>query len=158
MNEKITIGELAKDAGITTKAIRIYEQKGLLTPIAYSEGNYRLYDENAKVRLQQILTLKFIGFSLSDIGELIEQETEGDLVKSLLFQKNMLERKKAQIEKVIYCVDKAVNKCKAGEADWQSFTDIMQAIVLDRNADEGHWTALKYGTRKDWYEQIYDSL
>ncbi len=42
MNDKMTSGEIAKKAGISQKAVRLYDQKGLLKPSSYSEENYRL--------------------------------------------------------------------------------------------------------------------
>lgn len=159
MNEKYTIGDLAKKAGISTKAIRIYEKKGLLKPTAYSKGNYRLYDNEAKITLQKIITLKFVGFSLNEIGELLERDKDNDLQKSLSYQKQLLKLKRDQIDRVIYCVDRAAERCAEGEMDWDSFTDIMKAVIIDRKADEGHWAALKYAISKDdWYERIYNNL
>lgn len=156
MNEKYTIGDLAKEAGISTKAIRIYEKKGLIKPTAYSESNYRLYGNEAKIILQKIITLKFVGFSLDEIRELLEKDKDNDILKSLVYQKQLLGLKRDQLDRVIYCVDKAAKRCAEGETDWDSFTDIMHAVVIDRNADEGHWAALKYGiNQEDWYERIY---
>jgi DNA-binding transcriptional MerR regulator len=142
MNEKCTIGDLAKEAGISTKAIRIYEKKGLIKPTAYSEGNYRLYDNNAKITLQKIITFKFIGFSLDEIAILLEQDKNNDILKSLSYQKQLLELKRSKIDKVIYCIDQAARRCAGGEMDWKSFADIMSAVIIDRNADEGYWAAL----------------
>lgn len=42
MNDKMTSGEIAKKAGISQKAVCLYDQKGLLKPSSYSEENYRL--------------------------------------------------------------------------------------------------------------------
>ncbi len=46
-NTKMTSGEIAKKAGVSQKAVRLYDEKGLLKPTDYSEGNYRLYDKAA---------------------------------------------------------------------------------------------------------------
>ena len=54
MNEKMTSGEIAKKAGISQKAVRLYDQKGLLKPTGYSEGNYRLYDKETLLILEKI--------------------------------------------------------------------------------------------------------
>ena len=47
MSEKMTSGEIAKKAGVSQKAVRFYDEKGLLKPSGYSEGSYRLYDKEA---------------------------------------------------------------------------------------------------------------
>ena len=49
MEKKMTSGEIAKKVGISQKAVRLYDEKGLLKPSDYSEGNYRLYDKEAFV-------------------------------------------------------------------------------------------------------------
>ena len=158
MNQKFTIGDLANEAGISAKAIRLYEKKGLMKPVAYSEGKYRLYDNNARIVLQKIMTLKYIGFSLDEIGTLLEKDKDNDIHKSLSFQKQLLEIKRNKIDKVLYCVDQAAKRCAGGEIDWNSFTDIMRAVIIDRNADEGYWAALKYGINDEWYAHIYKNI
>lgn len=65
----MTSGEIAKKAGVSQKAIRLYDEKGLLKPAGYSEGNYRLYDEVSLQVLEKIVALKQIGFSLEEIRD-----------------------------------------------------------------------------------------
>lgn len=55
--DKMTSGEIAKKAGISQKAVRIYDEKGLLKPVDYSKGNYRLYDEQSLLILEKIIAL-----------------------------------------------------------------------------------------------------
>ena len=44
MEKRMTSGEIAKKTGVSQKTVRLYDEKGLLKPSGYSEGNYRLYD------------------------------------------------------------------------------------------------------------------
>ena len=68
------IHEIAAELGLTTRAIRYYEQVGLLSP-ARSDGSYRLYDAADVERLQAIVALRDdAGFSLADIRELLGDE------------------------------------------------------------------------------------
>jgi DNA-binding transcriptional MerR regulator len=61
--------------GLTTRAIRYYEEVGLLEPAARSEGAYRLFDEDDIERLRFIKGLRDdAGFSLAEIGRLLEDE------------------------------------------------------------------------------------
>jgi MerR family transcriptional regulator, repressor of the yfmOP operon len=72
----LRIQEVADDVGLTPRSIRYYEEKGLLKPAARSEGAYRLYDADDVERLRYIKGLRDdAGFSLSDIGQLLEDET-----------------------------------------------------------------------------------
>lgn len=55
--------------GVTVRTIQYYDQKGLLHPSSKSEQNQRLYSTDDEERLYRILTLKFLGFSLTQIKE-----------------------------------------------------------------------------------------
>ena len=70
------IQEVAAETGLTTRAIRYYEQIGLLEPAARSDGAYRLFDTSDLERLRFIKELRDdAGFSLAQIGQLLEDET-----------------------------------------------------------------------------------
>ena len=66
-NEVMTVTELARETGVTARAIRFYESKGLLNP--QRAGTTRIYTHRERGRLQLILRGKRLGFSLSDIGD-----------------------------------------------------------------------------------------
>ena len=64
------IAELAREFGVTTRAIRFYEDKGLLTPAR--DGQRRVYSGRDHVRLRLIMRGKRLGFSLDEIREMID--------------------------------------------------------------------------------------
>jgi len=71
----LRIQEVASELGLTTRAIRYYEELGLLKPAARSEGAYRLFDADDVERLRFIRGLRDdAGFSLAEIGRLLEDE------------------------------------------------------------------------------------
>jgi len=71
----LRINEVAAETGLTTRAIRYYEEMGLLEPAARSGGDYRLYDASDLDRLQFIRSLRDdAGFSLAQIGQLLEDD------------------------------------------------------------------------------------
>ena len=71
----LRIQEVAAETGLTTRAVRYYEEVGLLRPAARSGGDYRLYDASDLERLHYIKNLRDVaGFSLAEIGELLEDE------------------------------------------------------------------------------------
>jgi DNA-binding transcriptional MerR regulator len=72
MKAPYTIGELARAAGVRTSTVRYYERVGLLEPSDRSEGNYRLYAEDALERLRFIKAAQASGFTLEDISKLID--------------------------------------------------------------------------------------
>ena len=83
-NNTYAIGQLAEEFGVTSRALRLYEEEGLLNPLR--EGTRRIYHERDRVRLRLILRGKRLGWSLSDIRESF------DLYDSSLGEKAQLER------------------------------------------------------------------
>lgn len=68
------IGDLARDFGVTLRALRFYEDKGLLRP--GRRGAVRLYDAKDRERLAIILKGKQLGFTLGEIGGMIERNED----------------------------------------------------------------------------------
>jgi len=100
---EFTIGELARDFGVTLRALRFYENKGLLSP--QREGLSRLYSQGDRTRLALILKGKKLGFTLGEIRQMIaaeENETDRDALtlsrEKCLEQIELLQRQKVQIE------------------------------------------------------------
>ena len=71
-----TIGDLAREFDVTLRALRFYEDKGLLSP--RREGLARLYSAADRVRLQLILKGKRLGFTLAEISEMVEAHERND--------------------------------------------------------------------------------
>jgi len=79
MNQDIfSIGQLAKRSSCSVGTIRFYEQKGLIFPVLRSQSNYRKYDEESLRRLVFISRSKDLGFTLTEIGELLELHEDND--------------------------------------------------------------------------------
>ena len=94
----LTVGELAKLMDTTVRTLQYYDQEGLLVPSCKSEGGRRLYTKKDMVQLHQILSLKYLGFSLEDIKhKLISLDNPDDVVKVLNYQEQAL---KSQIEEL----------------------------------------------------------
>jgi DNA-binding transcriptional MerR regulator len=71
----LQIGEVAERTGVTQRALRFYEEKGLLKPPSRMEGGFRLYSEDDVRRVEQIRRLqKLLGFTLAEIKEMVEAE------------------------------------------------------------------------------------
>jgi len=71
MKNKMRIGELAEQAGVTPRTIRYYEDLGLLGPSEREGQGFRYYTEVELARLKKIDALKQLGLSLEEIGEVI---------------------------------------------------------------------------------------
>ena len=68
------IGEMAQQTGLTVRAIRLYEEEGLMRPSLHVRGANRLYNPTDLERLRQIAGLRDVGFSIAEIRDLLEDD------------------------------------------------------------------------------------
>ena len=102
---QLQVGDLAKRSGKTVRALHLYEELGLLRPLGRSKGRYRLYGEDALIRIRWIGKLQDLGLSLHEIRAMA-QETEAvavapqvaERMRSLYEQK--LEETREQLQKL----------------------------------------------------------
>ncbi|WP_022779861.1 MerR family transcriptional regulator [Butyrivibrio sp. AE3009] len=95
-----TVNEVSKLTGVSIRTLQYYDQIGLLKPAEYTESGYRLYDDAALEKLQQILLFKELEFPLKDIKEIINR-SDFDKTKALEQQIELLELKKEYIENLL---------------------------------------------------------
>jgi DNA-binding transcriptional MerR regulator len=118
----LQVGELAKATGKTVRAIHLYEDLGLLRPQDRSKGRYRLFSQDAIVRVRWITKLQSLGLSLSEIQELArEQEASGSAMfaaaklREVYLEKLAVTRQKlrelAQLEGELEASLKYLNTC-----------------------------------------------
>ncbi len=118
--EPLTIGEISRLYGVTLRALRFYEQRGLLKPIR--RGGARLYDGVQKIRLQMILKGKHLGFTLTEIADLLDADSgrdkkNDDFVldeKMVLSQLRHLEERRTELDQAIEELRAAHRKLAAG--------------------------------------------
>jgi DNA-binding transcriptional MerR regulator len=98
-----TIGDLAREFGVTLRTLRFYEDRGLISP--RRSGMTRLYNEKARARLALILKGKHLGFTLTEIRAMLESEEGGGDLKltpeQIVEQIAHLEQQKIDIDKAI---------------------------------------------------------
>lgn len=96
----MTVNEVSKLAGVSIRTLQYYDKIGLLKPAEYTESGYRLYDDTAIERLQQILLFKELEFPLKDIKEIF-MSPDFDKKKALDQQIKLLTLKKEHLENLI---------------------------------------------------------
>ena len=127
--ERYTIKELAEQCGVTARTLRHYEDQGLISP--ERDGQHRIYHPQDKTRLSWILRGKRVGFSLSEIGEMLDLYNLPD----------------GRTQQRVTTLD----RCKARVKDLQDQRDDINATIdelegfcdllggLERSADGTHW-------------------
>jgi len=78
----LRVGELAKKAGKTVRALHLYEEIGLLTPVARTSGGFRLFDPSAVGRIEWIIKFQAMGFSLTEIRGFVTEFEEAQSGKA----------------------------------------------------------------------------
>lgn len=96
----MTVNEVSKLTGVSIRALQYYDKIGLLKPSGYTESGYRLYDDTALERLQQILLFKELEFPLKEIKEILSSP-EFDRMKALEQQITLLTLRKEHLENLI---------------------------------------------------------
>jgi DNA-binding transcriptional MerR regulator len=103
--DNFTIGELAREAGVTLRALRFYQSKGLLAP--QRNGSARTFSHDDRDRLALILQGKRLGFTLTEIREMLAERVRGCpnalpiSRQKCVEQINMLERQRRDIDEAI---------------------------------------------------------
>ncbi|MFD0588813.1 MerR family transcriptional regulator [Paenibacillus sp. GCM10027627] len=99
------IGEFAKLTGVTERTLRFYDRKELLRPTGRNAQGHRFYNESDLVKLQRILTLKYLDYSLEDIAGHF-QKKDVDFQQSLTAQYALLKQKQKQLERVLNTIER----------------------------------------------------
>ena len=96
----MTVHEVSRLTGVSIRTLQYYDRIGLLPPDGYTQAGYRLYDEQALERLQQILLFRELEFSLKEIGEILDSPCF-DRDRALEQQIALLTLKKEHLENLI---------------------------------------------------------
>lgn len=99
-----TVKEVSQLTGISIRTLRYYDEIGLLKPARISANQYRLYDDKALEKLQEIMFFKEMDIPLETIKTLLENP-ELDRKEILLFQKALLERKRNRLNGIIELIE-----------------------------------------------------
>ncbi len=133
--------EFARLTGVTVRALHHYDRLGLLKPSRYSQSGYRLYRESDVAKLEQIVALKFIGFSLNQIKDIL-RTGGGDLATTLRRQREAIEEKRKRLQQAVRAIQRAEHVVATnGAAGLEMFTKIIEVINMQSNMD---WTKKYY--------------
>ena len=117
-NELFSISDLSREFDVTTRTIRFYEDEGLLRPDRV--GRQRVYSHGDRVRLKLILRGKRLGFSLSEIADIIQMYylAPGELgqlryiIERIHQRREALKQRRNDIEETLRDLDSIERQCR----------------------------------------------
>lgn len=154
-----SVSETAKLTGVSVRTLHYYDDIGLLKPCRISDSGYRYYDDEALLKMQQILFYRELDFSLKDILKIMNSPNY-DKEKALARQKELLTLKRKRLERLIDLLDanlKGDTKMSFEEFDMSEIEEYKKKYAQEVEEKWGqsdayaqsHAKTSKY-TKSDW--------
>lgn len=151
-----TVKDVSEITGVSIRALRYYDEIGLLKPTEVTDAGYRLYDNKALERLQEIMFFKELEIPLEDIKKIMDNP-DYDRERALLTQKKLLEQKRNRINGIIELISdvmKGVNTMSFEaftSEDIQKITDHTLECMSKESIDR---QVKKYGSMEKYREHL----
>lgn len=142
-------GEFARMAQVTLRTIRYYDKQNILKPSFVTESGARFYTDEDFVRLQQILLLKYLGFSLDDIREMTVTDLDYHfLLDSLNVQLKLVRNKMEQMQLVEKAIqDTAQTIREEHEMDWSKMLNLIHLTGMEKSLKNQYQNASNISAR-----------
>lgn len=161
-------GQFAKMANVSVRTIRFYDKQNILKPSYLSDSGARFYTESDLARLQQILLLKYLGFSLEDIREMTFNDIDSHfMLNSLNLQKKLIQDRIEQMKLVEDAIENTVSEIKEHhQIDWSQMLNLIHLTSMEKSLKSQYQNATNvsariqlhtlYSTNKEgWFPWIY---
>lgn len=134
MEEYYTTGQFAKKAGTTQRTIRYYDTIGLLKPTRILSNGYRQYSQTDFLKLQRIITLQHLGFTLEEIFPMLQdnEAVESSFKQSIKIQLNIINKKISHMEGLKEALIKADTLLEQGVVQWDRIAEIVKLTNEER--------------------------
>lgn len=162
-------GEFARMAHVTLRTIRYYDKHDILKPTWVSESGARFYTDEDFARLQQILLLKYLGFSLEDIREMtIDDSNYHFMLNSLNLQLKLVQDRIEQMQLVEKAIRNTARAIQADHAiDWSRMLNLIHLTGMEKSLKNQYQNASNISTRihlhslysentQGWFPWIFD--
>lgn len=162
-------GEFARMAGVTLRTIRYYDKQNILKPSLISEAGARFYTDEDFARLQQILLLKYLGFSLDDIREMTVADSDYHfMLDSLKIQLKLVQDRIEQMQLVEQAIKDTTESIQEEHTvDWSRMLDLIHLTGMEQSLKNQYQNASNISSRislhslyaqnpKGWFPWIYE--
>ncbi len=164
-----TSGEFARMARVSIRTIRYYDKIDILNPTKVTETGNRLYTDRDLGKLQQIMLLKYLGFSLEEIKQMTLGEIDADFIKGALgVQLRLVQNRIEQMRLVEKAIQDTTDVLQRGEdIDWSRTLDLIHLTAMENSLKEQYQDASNITSRMNlhrnystnpqgWFPWIYE--
>lgn len=161
-------GEFARMAHVTLRTIRYYDKQDILKPSFVTEAGARFYTDEDFARLQQILLLKYLGFSLDDIREMtIDDSDYHFMLNSLNIQLKLVKDKIEQMQLVEKAIEDTASAIQTEHTiDWSNMLNLIHLTNMEKSMKNQYQNASNISARislhslysqnkEGWFPWIY---
>ena len=131
--EALKVGELAKRTGLTIRTLHHYDEIGLLRPSLHTESGHRLYTADDVARLQQVISLRQLGFSLEEIRKCLNRPEFSPLELVLVHRARLREQIEWLRQLCVRLDGIAARLSKAGEVSADEFLRTIEVMTMMEN-------------------------
>lgn len=162
-------GQFMKLTHVSKKTLRYYDEHNILKPSMVSDSGARFYSEQDLAKMQQILLLKYLGFSLSDIREMTIQSSDSTLLDtSLGLQKKLIEDKIEQLSVILKAIDETRTALQEKKGiDWRHMLELIHSTGIEESLKNQYQNANNISSRihlhtlyaqnkQGWFPWIYE--
>lgn len=154
MDKYYKTGEFAKMANLSIRTIRYYDKIGLLKPSKIADNGYRMYSDRDFMKLQKILSLKYLGFSLDDIFSMTVNDSYLSLQQSLSLQKKMIDQKIEQLQNIKLSLEKTEQFITQSQnIDWKAILDNINFNTMEQDLLEQYKNSTNINIRIKLHEK-----
>ena len=146
-----TVKRLADLAGVTVRTLHYYDQIDLLNPTTIADNGYRHYDDDALLRLQQILFYREMGLELLEIKTILDDPTF-DVVTALESHRTVIQTKMRRLEHLIDTVDNTIDHLR-GERKMKNKRKLFDGFNEEKQKEYEREARLEYGP-----DEVNDSI
>ena len=146
-----TTGEFMKLTHVTKKTLRYYNEHDILKPAKVTEKGNRLYTDKELAQMQQILLLKYLGFSLSDIREMTINNTDTKFLgNSLNLQLKLVQDRIEQMQLVATAIENTRVALENDESvDWSQMRELVELTGMENSLKKQYQNASNISSRID---------
>lgn len=145
-------GQFAKLANVTERTIRYYDKIGLLKPSFVMENGYRRYTQSDLLKLQKILSLKHMGFSLDEIYPMVSKEQ--NIKESFSMQIDLLDSQIKHLQVIKDSMENFVQNVDERNIDWNQIISLLQMFNIESNIIEQYKNSNNLNVRISLHDQF----